>query len=100
MQEVVFENVENLSPSHYVDVFDGNDVPINGVLLNVGHDVSNIWNDPLDGALIEDLLDGPFFWVLCHMLLLLTLSLHNPYTTSFNFYWFHCPGLKFSYEDL
>jgi hypothetical protein len=50
--------------------------------------------------LIEDLLDGPFFWVLCHMLLLLTLSLHNPYTTSFNFYWFHCPGLKFSYEDL
>jgi hypothetical protein len=40
LQEVLLENVENLAPSHSVDSFDGNDVPINGVLPNVGHDVS------------------------------------------------------------
>jgi hypothetical protein len=37
LQKVLFENVENLAPSQFVDVFDGNDVPINGVLWNVGH---------------------------------------------------------------
>jgi hypothetical protein len=28
-----------MAPSHFVDVFYGNDVLVNGVLLNVGHDV-------------------------------------------------------------
>ncbi len=68
LQEVLLENVENLAPSHSVDSFDGNDVPINGVLPNVGHDVSIVWKDPLDGALIQDLLDGhSFFGVMSHV---------------------------------
>jgi hypothetical protein len=37
--KVLFENVENLAHSHFVDAFDGNDVLVNGVLLNVGHNV-------------------------------------------------------------
>jgi hypothetical protein len=49
LQEFLFENVENLAPFHFVDVFDGN-VPINGVLLNVGHNVSTIQKDPFDGS--------------------------------------------------
>ncbi len=78
LQEVL-ENVENLVPSHFVDAFDGNDVPFNGVLENVGHDFSVTQKDPLDGALTQDLLDGPLFFWLCHMLLLLTLFLHNKF---------------------
>jgi hypothetical protein len=77
LQEFLFGNAKNLAPFHFVDVFDGN-VHVNGVLLNVGHDVSTIQKDPLDGALIQDLLDG-FFLVLCHMLLLLTLSSHKKF---------------------
>ncbi len=66
MQEFLFENAKNLAPFHFVDVFDGN-VHVNGVLLNVGHDVSTIQKDPLDGALIQDLLDG-FFGVVSHII--------------------------------
>jgi hypothetical protein len=36
---VFLQNVDNVVPFHFVDVFDGNDVSINGVLLNVSHDV-------------------------------------------------------------
>jgi len=36
---VLFGNVENLAPFHFVNVFYENDVPVNGVLLNVGHNV-------------------------------------------------------------
>jgi hypothetical protein len=31
LQEVLFENVDNMAPYHFVDVFDGNDVLVNGV---------------------------------------------------------------------
>ncbi len=75
-----------------MDVFHGNDVPVNGVLLNVGHNVF-VQKDPLDGALTQDLLDGPFFGVVSHVIVVLT-------QTSFHFYWFCCPGLKLSNEDL
>jgi len=74
---VFFQNVDNVVPFHFVDVFDGNDVTINGVILNVGRDVFVVRKDPLDGALTQDLLDGPSFLVLRHMLLFLTLSLHK-----------------------
>jgi hypothetical protein len=40
LQEVLLEIVENLAPFHYVDVFDGNNVHVDGVLPNDGHDVS------------------------------------------------------------
>jgi hypothetical protein len=43
-----------LTPFHYIDVFDGNDVHVNGVLLNVGHNVFVVWKDPLDGVLTQD----------------------------------------------
>jgi len=56
LQEVLLENVENLAPFHFVDVFDGSDVPINSVLLNVGHNVFVVRKDPLDGAFTQDLL--------------------------------------------
>jgi hypothetical protein len=39
LQDVLFEIVENLAPSHYVDAFNGNDVLINGVIPNGGHEV-------------------------------------------------------------
>jgi hypothetical protein len=78
LQKVLFENVENLAPSHFVDVFDGNDVPVNGVLWNVGHEAFATHKDPLDGALTQIYL-MVFFLVLCHMLLLLTLSLHKKF---------------------
>jgi hypothetical protein len=48
-------------------------------LENVGHNFSATRKDPLDGALTQDLLDGPFLFLLCHMLLLLTLFLHNKF---------------------
>jgi len=61
--EVLLENVENLAPTHSIDAFDGNDGLVDGVLLNVGHNVSIARKDPLDGALIQDLFDGlSFFW--------------------------------------
>jgi len=48
---VFLQNVDNVVPFHFEDVFDGNDVTINGALLNVGHDVFVVLKDPLDGAL-------------------------------------------------
>ncbi len=51
-----------MAPFHFVDVFDGNDVHVNGVLLNGGHDFFVVRKDPLDGALTEDLLDDPSFF--------------------------------------
>ncbi len=68
MQEVLLENVENLAPSQFIDVFDENHILVNGVLLNVGHVVCIVRKDPLDGALTQDLFDGPFFWccVICY----------------------------------
>jgi hypothetical protein len=91
LQEVFLQNVENVVPFHFVDVFDGNDV-----LLNVGHDVF-VQKDPLDGALTQDLLDGPpSFGVASHVIVLdIVLT-----QTSFGFYLFCCPGLKLSDEDL
>jgi hypothetical protein len=91
LQEVFLQNVENVVPFHFVDVFDGNDV-----LLNVGHDVF-VQKDPLDGALTQDLLDGPpFFGVVSHVIVLdIVLT-----QTSFGFYLFCCTGLKLSDEDL
>jgi hypothetical protein len=58
--EVLLENVENLAPTHSIDAFDGNDVLVDYVLLNVGHDVSIARRDPLDGALTQDY--GLFFF--------------------------------------
>ncbi len=80
---VFFQNVDNVVPFHFVDVFDGNDVTINGVLLNVGHDVFVVWKDPLDGALTQDLFDGPpFFGVVSHVIVVdIVLT-----QTSFGFY--------------
>ncbi len=101
MQEVFLQNVENVVPFHFVDVFDGNDVLLNGVLLNVGHDVfvQNVFvqNDPLDGALTQDLLDGPpSFGVASHVIVLdIVLT-----QTSFGFHLFCCPDLMLSDEDL
>jgi hypothetical protein len=40
LQKFLLEIVENLAPFHYVYAFDGNNVPVNGVLPNGGHDVS------------------------------------------------------------
>ncbi len=95
--KVLFENVENLAPFHSIDAFDGNDVLVNGVLLNVGHDVFVVRKDPLDGALTQDLLDGPsFFRVVSNVIVVDTVLTQ----TSFSFYWFYCPGHKFSHEDL
>jgi hypothetical protein len=95
LQEVFLENDENLAPFHFVGVFDGNDVLVNGVLLNVGHDVLVVRKDPLDGALIQELLDGPFFGVVSHVIVVDTVLTQ----TSFSFYWFCCPGLQLSCED-
>ncbi len=97
MQEVLFENVENLAPFHFVDVFDGNDAHVNGVVLNVGYDVFVVRKDLLDGALTQDLLDGPsFFGVVSHVIVVdIVLT-----QISFGFYWFCCPGLKLSRENL
>jgi hypothetical protein len=49
-----------LAPTHSIDAFDGNDVLVDYVLLNVGHDVSIAQKDPLDGALTQDY--GLFFF--------------------------------------
>jgi len=49
LQEVFLKNVENLAPFHFVYAFDGNDVLVNGVLLNVEHDVTVVRKDPFDG---------------------------------------------------
>jgi hypothetical protein len=74
-----------LAPFHFIDVFDRNDVPINGVLLNVGHDVFVVRKDFLDGALTQDLLCGPsFFGVVSHVIVLDTVLTQR----SFNFYSF------------
>ncbi len=97
MQEVLFENVENLAPFHFVDDFDGNDVHVNGVLLNVGHVVFVVRKDPLDGALTQYLLDGfSFFGVVSHVIVVdIVLT-----QISFSFYWFCCHDHKLSREDL
>ncbi len=56
-----------MAPFHFVDVSNGNDVPVNGVLPNVGHDVFVVQKDCLDGAMTQDLLDDPsFFGVVSH----------------------------------
>jgi len=94
---VFFQNVDNVVSFHFVDVFDGNDVTINGVLLNVGHDVFGVRKDPLDGALIQDLLDGPSFFGVASHVIVVDIVLTQ---TSLGFYWFCCPGLKLSNEDL
>jgi len=91
------QDVDNVVPFHFVNVFDGNDVTINGVLLNVGHNVFVVRKDPLDGALIQDLLNGPsFFGVVSHVIVVNIVLTQ----TSFGFYWFCCLGLKLSDEDL
>jgi hypothetical protein len=87
---VFLQNVDNVVPFHFVDVFDGNDVTINGVLLNVGHDVFVVPKDPLDGALTQDLLDGPSFFGVASHVIVVDIVLTE---TSFGFYWFYCPGL-------
>jgi hypothetical protein len=97
LQEVLFENVDNFAPFHFVDVFDGNDVPVNGVLLNVGHDVFVVRKDFFDGALIQELLDGPSFFGLVSHVIVVDIVFTQ---TSFGFYWFCCSSLKLSHEDL
>ncbi len=57
-----------MAPTHSIDAFDGYDALVDGVLLNVGHDVFIVQKDPLDGALTQDLLDGlSFFGVVSHV---------------------------------
>jgi len=84
-------------PFHFVNVFDENDVTINGVLLNVGHNVCVVQKDPFDCALTQDLLDGLSFFGVASHVIVVDIGLTQ---TSFGFYWFCCPGLKLSHEDL
>jgi hypothetical protein len=47
--------------------------------------------------LTQDLLDGPSFFGVASHVIVVDIVLTQ---TSFGFYWFYCPGLKLSDEDL
>ncbi len=50
--------------------------------MNVSHNVFIVWKDPLDGALIQDILDSPsFFGVVSYVIVVHTVLTQ----TSFNF---------------
>ncbi len=80
---------------HFVDAFDANDVPVNGVLLNVGHDVFDVRKDPLDGALTQDLFDDPSFNGVVSQVAAIDTVLTQ---TNFHFHWFYCLVLSSSLE--